>query len=208
MGVPKGTRMVRWNQAQLDFLREFYPQHPAKELAKMLNKRFHLKRNERQVQSAAKRYGIKSGRDGKFKPGNKPSPEAGPKGPNKTSFKKGNKPHNWNPIGHERWHGTHHKYLQRKVTDTGNTVRDYVEVHRLVWTEHHGPIPPGHIVIFRDSNRENIVIDNLMLVSRADHAILCKMGLYNGSAETKDAALLIAKIIRKRNERQNKRKKT
>lgn len=94
------------------------------------------------------------------------------------------------------------------MNDTGNTGKDYVEIHRLVWVEHNGPIPKGHIVIFRDGNRENITIDNLMMVSRADHAVLCKMGLYNGAAETKDAALLIAKIIRKRNERQNKRKKT
>ena len=202
MGVAKGTKMVRWNEAQKDFLREHYPNHIAPELTKMLNKQFHLKRTVKQVQSAVKRFGIKSGRDGRFKPGNKPHPDARPKGPNSTSFGKGHKPHNWKPIGHERWYGSgKHKYLQRKVTDTGNTVKDYVEVHRLLWIEHNGPIPEGHIVIFRDSNRENIVIDNLMLVSRGDHAQMCKMGLYNGSPETKDAALLLVKIIRKRKER-------
>jgi hypothetical protein len=92
-------------------------------------------------------------------------------------------------------------YLQRKVSDTGNTVRDYVEVHRLLWEERHGPIPGSHVVIFRDGDRTNIVIENLMLVSRADHAVMCKMGFYNGAAETKDAALLLAQIIRKRKER-------
>ena len=201
MTRPKGVKMVRWNKAQLDYLREYYPQHSAKELTAMLNKHFHLKRNVKQLQSAAKRYGIKSGRDGQFKPGNKPHPNARPKGPNKTSFGKGHKPANWKPIGHERWCGSHHKYLQRKVTDTGNTVNDYVEVHRLLWEEHHGPIPKSHVVIFRDGDRENIVIENLMLVSRGDHAQMCKMGLYRGDAETKDAALLLVKIVRKRKQR-------
>ena len=198
MSVAKGTKMVRWNEAQKDFLREHYPNHPAAELTKMLNKRFHLKRTVKQVQSAAKRFGIKSGRDGRFKPGNKPHPDAKPKGPNSTSFKKGNKPHNWKPIGHERWMGTHHKYLQRKVTDTGNTVQDYVEVHRLIWEEHNGPIPDNHIVIFRDSDRTNFDPNNLMLVSRSDHSQMCKMGFYDGVAETKDAALLLVQIHRKR----------
>ena len=199
MGVAKGTKMVRWNEAQKDFLREHYPNHPAADLTKMLNQRFHLKRNVKQVQSAAKRFGIKSGRDGRFKPGNKPHPNAGPKGPNSTSFTKGRKPHNWHPIGHERWSGNpRYRYLQRKVTDTGNTVADYIEVHRLLWEEHNGPIPENHIVIFRDSNRENIVIENLMLVSRADHSQMCKMGFYDGVSETKDAALLLVQIHRKR----------
>jgi hypothetical protein len=198
MGVAKGTKMVRWNEAQKNFLREHYPNHSAAEITKMLNKRFHLKRNVKQIQSAAKRFGIRSGRTGQFEPGHKPNPNAGCKTANRTSFKKGNKPHSWNPIGHERWHGTHHKYLQRKITDTGNTVKDYVEVHRLLWREHNGPIPENHVVIFRDSNRENIQINNLMLVSRADHVCLCKMGFYDGVSETKDAALLLVQIHRKR----------
>ena len=199
MGVAKGTRMVRWNEAQKDFLREHYPIHTAPILTKMLNKRFNLKRNVKQVQSAAKRFGIKSGRDGRFKPGNKPHPDAGCKSANKTSFKKGSKPHNWKPIGTLRWYGTgKHKYLQIKVTDTGNTLKDYIEVHRLIWFQHNGPIPKGHNVIFRDGNRENITIENLMLVSRKDHALMCKMGFYDGVSETKDAALLIVQIHRKR----------
>lgn len=198
MSYPKGKKIIRWNQAQKQFLADNYPTYTAIELTELINKRFNLKRNYKQIHSAAKRFGIKSGRDGRYKPGNKPHPDAGAKGPNATSFKKGNKPHNWQPIGHERWCGSHHKYLQRKVTDTGHTVSDYVEVHRIVWMEHHGPIPDGNIIIFRDGNNTNFDIENLMMVSRGDHAQMCKMGLYNGHAETKDAALLLVQIMRKR----------
>lgn len=200
-GRPKGSKapVTLWTEAERVFIKYEYQDHPIPELTRMLNKRFGAQRTEGSVKAALSRFGFKSGRDGRFKKGNRPSPKAGAKGPNRTSFKKGRKPHTWRPIGTERI--TKEGYLQRKVSDTGNTVRDYVEVHRLLWEEHHGPIPGGHVVIFKDGDRTNIVIENLMLVSRADHAVMCKMGFYNGAAETKDAALLLVQIIRKRKER-------
>jgi hypothetical protein len=39
-------------------------------------------------------------------------------------------------------------------------------LHRIVWIEHHGPIPPGHQVMFRDRDRTNCAIDNLYCASR------------------------------------------
>jgi hypothetical protein len=83
-----------------------------------------------------------------------------------TQFRRGDKPHTWRPIGTERL--TKEGYLQRKMADTGSTVDDYVEVHRLLWEEHHGPIPAGHTVVFRDKDRTNIAIDNLELISRRE----------------------------------------
>jgi hypothetical protein len=34
-------------------------------------------------------------------------------------------------------------------------------LHRLIWEEAHGKVPPDHVVIFNDGNKENIVIENL-----------------------------------------------
>jgi hypothetical protein len=31
----------------------------------------------------------------------------------------------------------------------GALYRNWVAVHRLVWEQAHGPVPPGHIVVFR-----------------------------------------------------------
>lgn len=83
----------------------------------------------------------------------------------KNRFKKGHMPHNWNPVGHERLHDG---YLQRKMTDTRNTRRDYVFVHKMLWIAHYGPVPKDHCVVFRDKNRQNIVIENLECISRAE----------------------------------------
>lgn len=77
----------------------------------------------------------------------------------------------WRPIGSLRL--MHDGTLQRKVTDTGNTGRDYVSVHRLVWEQAHGPVPNGHIVVFKPGMRtadlEQITLDRLELVSRAEN---------------------------------------
>lgn len=84
-----------------------------------------------------------------------------------TQFKKGRKPKNWVPIGSERV--TEDGYLWRKMTDTGATRKDFVQVHRLVWIEHTGkPIPKGHAIVFKDGNKRNLDISNLELLSRAD----------------------------------------
>ena len=83
-----------------------------------------------------------------------------------TRFKSGRMPHNWHPVGHERT--TDEGYLQRKLTDTGVTRRDYVNVHWIVWREAGRDIPPGHALIFRDGNKQNFALDNLELVTRAE----------------------------------------
>lgn len=83
-----------------------------------------------------------------------------------TQFKPGAKPHTWRPIGTERT--SKEGYLQVKVHETGVTRHDYVAIHHLVWELHHGAIPDGYRVTFKDRNKTNITPDNLELVSISD----------------------------------------
>ena len=87
-------------------------------------------------------------------------------GANKTSFRKGNKPQTWRPIGSERMSkdGT----FERKVSDTG-TKRDWRPVKDLIWEEDNGPVPKGMFVVHKDKNRENFDPENLELVNRAEN---------------------------------------
>lgn len=90
-----------------------------------------------------------------------------PAGSEKGRFVKGQKPINCRPIGDERV--IKDGYLQRKMTATGNSQHDYRMVHRMVWEAHHGrPVPKGHAVIFRDSDKRNFDPPNLELVTRAE----------------------------------------
>ena len=189
------SKAIRYSQAELDWLSENRTL-PNKDYHATFTKAF----NRPDVSAAnlhalRKRKGWKTGRTGRFVKGNIPHPNARSKGPNKTSFKKGQMPHNWHPIGHERV--TSEGYLQRKLQDTGDTVNDYVEVHRIIWTEHNGPIPDKHVVIFKDGDRSNVSIENLMLIDRGDLAVLNKTGLVKAPAELKEAALTTVKIQRK-----------
>jgi hypothetical protein len=83
-----------------------------------------------------------------------------------TQFKAGRKPQTWKPIGSTRI--SKDGYLQRKVSDTGYPPRDWVGVHVLTWEKAHGPVPPGHIVAFKDRKKDNTVLENLELLSRRE----------------------------------------
>ena len=94
-----------------------------------------------------------------------------------TRFKKGRKPEearNYLPIGSTRL--TKDGYLERKVTDDPRLVpaRRWVAEHRLVWEAKHGPLPLGHMVIFKPGMRttvaEEITADRLECISRAENA--------------------------------------
>lgn len=86
-----------------------------------------------------------------------------------TQFKKGQKPHTWNPIGHERI--TRDGIRERKISDTGVTRVDYQPVHRLVWLDSGRDIPPGYIVVFKDGDRQNIKVENLECISKRENMI-------------------------------------
>lgn len=73
-------------------------------------------------------------------------------------FKKGNAPKNSKFDGHER-----------KDKDGFTLVRvskgKYVMKNRHIWSLNYGEIPKGHVVVFKDGNRNNFDIDNLALKS-------------------------------------------
>lgn len=82
---------------------------------------------------------------------------------------------NYKPIGSYRI-SAGDGLLERKVTDDRSLepARRWVAVHRLVWEEANGPIPRGHIVVFKPGMRTNVLelitLDRLECISRAENA--------------------------------------
>ncbi|HCE07017.1 MAG TPA: HNH endonuclease [Oxalobacteraceae bacterium] len=89
-----------------------------------------------------------------------------------TRFQPGQMPHNTSPVGSYRLDkdGT----LQRKIgNDKGNNSKRWRGVHELAWVEVNGPLPPKHIVVFKQGMRSNkleeITIDRVECISLAEN---------------------------------------
>lgn len=95
-----------------------------------------------------------------------------------TQFKKGAMSgaaqHNYVPIGSYRISGDGH--LEQKMTDDPSIVPAlrWKPVSRIVWERDKGPIPAGHLVVFKRGQKttelELITVDRLDCITRAENA--------------------------------------
>jgi HNH endonuclease len=121
-------------------------------------------------QNLCQRKGWATGRSGCFPKGHTPT-NRGQKMPynansSKTQFKKGHLPANATYLGHERV--TKDGYIEISVAETNPHTgygRRYVLKHRYLWEQRYGPIPAGHFLKSKDSNRRNTDPGNWILLS-------------------------------------------
>ncbi|WP_373020681.1 HNH endonuclease signature motif containing protein [Thiomicrorhabdus sp.] len=180
-----------YTEAQKQWLKKQYPQLSRVELTKAFNEQFESDRTVKGLVEFCKRNGIKSGRSGCFEKGSKPW-NTGTKGvckPNSGSFKKGGRPDQRAPIGHERI-DKKHGYIWKKV-EQPNKFR---LKHQLVWEEHNGTIPDGMVLWFLDGNRQNCAIDNLELIKKTEQIRRNKLRVNQSPEEIKYTLKLVAKI--------------
>lgn len=150
-----------------------------------------------QINSYIGNHKLTTGRTGRFPPGHVPA-NKGQKGIRRspaTEFKKGNMPQNWKPVGTETVRSDGYTWV--KIAEPNK----WREKHALIWEAANGPVPTGHIVLFADGNKQNIALENLMLISRAQLVRLNQKNLIGGSADLTRAGLLVADIMTKMAER-------
>lgn len=187
----KITSSRAWPCGEMQLLRELYPDTPTNEIAERLArpvatiysmaKKFGLKKSEAFLASDAsgrmhKGNSIRYGEESRFRKGHIPAnkglrrPGYAPGRMSETQFKKGHlngaAAEKVQPIGAERI--TTDGYLRRKVNNDRPWHRRWQLVQRIVWEEHHGPIPKGCNIAFRDGDKSNFAIDNLECVSRVE----------------------------------------
>ncbi|MEN8720087.1 MAG: HNH endonuclease signature motif containing protein [Oceanococcaceae bacterium] len=128
----------------------------------------------------------------------------------RTMFKPGRNPEearNYLPIGSTRI--TQDGYLERKVTDDPALMpsRRWTAVHRLVWEAAHGPIPEGHIVVFKRGQattiEADITLDRIELISRAEN--MRRNTIHNYPEPLKRAIRAKAGLVRRINRIQKER---
>lgn len=161
----------------------------SKDAAEKFNKRFSCDVDFGAIKRARHKYRILSGvNSGQFKPGSTPSPLAGAKAANSTSFKKGIIPVSTKAIGTEAVMADGYVYV--KVAEPNH----WLMKHHMVWIENNGPIPKNHIIRFIDNNKSNFSPGNLIAISRREHVFLSKSKLKETHDELKPILINICKL--------------
>jgi hypothetical protein len=143
---------------------------------------------------------IKGGKTFQFKPGHTPANKGTKMSPElyekvkESMFKKGNRPDNWKPDGSivERNDKTGRIYLYYKIKDSY-----WIPYHHKVWRDANGPIPPKHVVSFKDGNSRNCDISNLELMTMCENAK--RNSIHRFPQEIQEVIKLKAKLKRKIN---------
>ena len=175
-----------------------------KELTRRFNEKFNTNLSENAISNQKTKLGIRSGIVGGQFPKGHISANKGKKGymsPEQyekckaTMFKKGQVPQNHKPVGSERI--DRDGYVLVKVAEPNK----WRPKHRVLWEKVNGPIPKKHRLIFADGNRQNITLDNLILVSYAQSFIMNQKNLFKNDKELTKAGVTVAKVLDKVNKR-------
>lgn len=203
----------RWTDDEVQLLRREYPDTPTTDLSARLGHSMAsiygqveflgLRKSPEYMQgphACRLRRGDNVGKATRFKPGHRPhnyKEKGWSAGGNsvKTQFKPGRRPPNWVPVGSERL--VKGRTVQRKISDTGCPPRDWKSVHSILWESHHGPVPAGHIVVFREGS--DVCIENLELISRAEN--MRRNSIHNWPPELVEVARIRGVLTRRINER-------
>ena len=206
IGRPPGPSITfthRWTPEEIAFLRAWRAHDTLQELTRRFNRHFGLSLSDSVVYATCTRYGIQSGRTGRFRSGTEPW-NKGLKGRNgggrskETQFKDGHIPFNWAPVG-TRVKQDSEGYWKIKVADSpgpGLSRLGWAFEHRLIWEAANGPQPKGTAIVFIDGNTDNLSLDNLACVTRAELARLNQLGWRHlRSPEARQAMIAEARLL-------------
>lgn len=110
-------------------------------------------------------------------------------------FKPGNRPWHARAVGSRRIDDEGYHLI--KVAEPNHWRRE----HKVIWEHAHGPIPKGSVTVFRDGNKNNLDLENLELVSRAE--LMRRNSFHRFPPELKEAIRLNGKIKRLINEKRD-----
>lgn len=175
----------RYQQEHLDWLRAHRARLSESHLPIAFRAQFGWAPTASALDQVARKHGVKAQHQRGFVKGSKPW-NTGLKGVStggeSTRFKSGEIPHQYQPIGSYRLQSDLQTW-QVKVADAtapGLSRYGWAYVHHLTWTDAHGPIPPGHVVVFIDGDPDNCMdVANLLCVSKAVVVRANQLGLAN-----------------------------
>jgi len=189
-------RYIPYSEEELRFVKRFC-KLPRKELAERFNAKFERDVSVLSLAALRRRKGWLTGRTGRFVKGRASWNKGvtGYMGANSTSFKPGSVPARTNPLWAERVNPD--GYIEIKVPETnlhtGAPTR-YILKHHWLWKQEHAGIPKGAVLKFKDGNKKNCTLENLVLIDRALLPALNRRGYDNAADECKPLILNVCKL--------------
>ena len=175
------------------------------EITALVNETFGKTFTKKQLRCFRKNNHLVSGLTGRFEKGCIP-PNKWKKGwyapgSEKGRFRKGNVPHNKASVGTEVMATM--GYIKVKVAEPN--VWEFK--HKMVWEKHHGKVPDGCVIIFKDGDHRNCSIENLMCISFRENCQLNGRKLRTVSPELTEAGLALVRLENRVKELMEERKK-
>ena len=189
------------------FIENNYQGTGHQEMANLIQEKFGQEYTKQQIKSYYANHDLNSGLTGHFVKGQpshnkgvKMSPEVYEKA-KATMFKPGSRPHNAKEVGDIVLATI--GYYKIKVAEPD--VWEFCHIRE--WQQAHGEIPEGMMVSFKDGNIENWHLDNLMLITKGENAVMNTLHLRYDRAEATESGLLVAKVHQAAKARRKKRDK-
>lgn len=207
---------TKYPQGMYEYIRDNSWGVSSKEMAERVKELFGYEMTPTCMKQFRQRYGIKSGVKGWYQKGHSP----GTKGktleeickydPEKlarskaTRFKKGDRPVNELPIGSIVVNSDGYKLRKRSME--GTLWERWEFLHRAVWEEHNGPIPAGMVVTFKDSNKLNCSIENLILVTKGENCVLTRQHLRSEDPDLTETGIALVRLMIAANKKKGKQR--
>lgn len=193
--MPRG-QAIKYTPEQLDFIKSNCSLR-RNELTSKVNFKFDENFTVDQIKSLCTRNKWKTGRTGCFEKGDKPW-NTGTKGlckPNSGNFKSGQLAWNKKPIGYERI-CSKDGYVLIKVAEPNV----FKLKHRVIWENENGSIPKGYVLAFKNMNKTDCRLENLILMTKSEMVRYSKNFYKLANPETNETCLLMAKVKSKSHE--------
>lgn len=200
-GKRRRTYSKTFPQEVCDFM-EANQKGSLQEMVDKLRAEFGREYTVQQIKAYYANHGLRTGNTGQFQKGHVPwtkgkkwsdymSPEA-QEHSRRSAYEHAHIPDNLLPVGTIR--KTRDGYLIIKVNERGTQWERWQMLNRVIWEEKNGPVPKGHVLIFKDGNRENCSLDNLLLATMAESQMMNRKNLRSTVPEITEVGHTLAKL--------------
>jgi len=180
---------IAWNQDEIDYLIKTFPDNPTKLIAEKLNRniksvytmayKYNLYKSDEYLKTTLKiicRQSALKNTSGQWTKGHQPinkgmrwdefMSKEGQQRSFQTTFKAGHLPHNTKTDGQVTIRidkrGVKNQFIRLSLAK-------WIPLSHYNWIQANGPIPKGHIVVFKDKNTLNAKLENLELITKAEN---------------------------------------